>query len=208
MWGSFVSSRLGAMIPAHMGYAALVALVGGESLGLLLPGETALLAAGILAREGSLQIPLVLALGVLAATIGDNIGFLLGRRGGQMLLLARGPFREHRGRLLQRGERFFARHGRRAVFLGRWVAVARVTVPWLAGTSRMPWRSFLLWNILGGISWVASVALAGYAFGAGAAPVFASTGGALLALLVLGVVLSVWRQRDRARPARSRRPRP
>ena len=99
--------------------------------------------------------------------------------------------------MLGTGERFVARRGRRAVFLGRWVAVARVTVPWLAGTSRMPWRVFLVWNVLGGTTWVATVGLAGYAFGRGAEAVFASTGAVLLALVVGGAILAAWRHRPR-----------
>jgi membrane-associated protein len=184
-------------LPAHLGYLALALLVGGESLGLLVPGETALLAAGILARGGSLELGLVLPLGAAAAIAGDNVAYLIGRRGGHLLLLAPGPFRERRRRMLRAGERFFARRGRRAVFLGRWVAVARVTVPWLAGTSRMPWRTFLVWNVLGGTTWVATVALAGYAFGTGAEAVFASTGAVLLALVVAGAILAAWRHRPR-----------
>lgn len=184
-------------VPPHLGYLALVLLVGGESLGLLVPGETALLGAGVLAREGSLQLGLVLPLAAAAAIAGDNVGYLIGRRGGHLLLVARGPFRDRRARMLEGGERFFARRGRRAVFLGRWVAVARVTVPWLAGTSGMPWRVFLIWNVLGGATWVATATLAGYAFGAGAEAVFASTGAVLLALVVTGAIFAAWRNRGR-----------
>ena len=98
-------------MPAHLGYVALALLVGGESLGLLVPGETALLAAGVLARGGGLELGLLLPLAALAAIVGDNIGYLLGRRGGQVLLLGRGPLRDWRERALHRGERFFTRHG-------------------------------------------------------------------------------------------------
>ncbi len=186
-------------VPSHLGYLALALLVGGESLGLLVPGETALLAAGVLAREGGLEIGLALALAAVAAIAGDNVAYLLGRRGGQLLLLAHGPLRDRRRRMLDAGERFFESHGRRAVFLGRWVAVARVTVPWLAGTSRMPWRAFLVWNVLGGATWVATVALAGYAFGAGASAVFASTSFVLLAALALAGMVAAWRSRRHRR---------
>lgn len=184
-------------VPPHLGYLALALLVGGESLGLLVPGETALLGAGVLAREGSLHLGLVLPLAAAAAIAGDNVGYLIGRRGGHLLLVAPGPFRDRRSRMLEGGERFFARRGRRAVFLGRWVAVARVTVPWLAGASGMPWRVFLIWNVLGGVTWVATVTLAGYAFGAGAEAVFASTGAVLLALVVMGAIFAAWRNRGR-----------
>jgi membrane-associated protein len=182
-------------LPANLGYAGLALLVGGESLGLILPGETAILAAGVLAREGHLQIALVVPVAVLAAIVGDNIGYLLGTRGARMLLLARGPLRERRASVVQSGERFFARYGGRAVFLGRWIAFARITVPWLAGASRMSQRRFVLWNALGGITWATSVALAGYALGAAASAIFASTTVAVV-LLALALALSAaWRRR-------------
>ena len=164
-------------------------LVGGESLGLLLPGETAILAAGVLARDGHLHIGLVIAIAAAAAIVGDNLGYLLGRRGARQLLLARrGPLRKHRARLVRDGERFFERYGGRSVFLARWVVVARITAPWLAGASRMPRRRFLLWNAAGGIAWSATVALAGYALGAAASAIFASTTVILVVVFLVTLV--------------------
>ena len=151
--------------------------MGGESLGLLLPGETAILAAGVLARDGRLAIELVVGIAAAAAIAGDNIGYLLGRRGARQLLLAgRGPLRRQRARVVREGERFFDSYGGRAVFLARWVVVARMTAPWLAGAARMPRRTFFAWNALGGVSWSATVALTGYAIGAAASGIFATTG--------------------------------
>ena len=187
-------------LPAHLGYLALGLLVGGESLGLLIPAETALLTAGVLAHEGALHIELALLVAVVAAIAGDNVGYVLGRRGTRLVLAVRGPLRSARMRALHRGEHFFARHGHRAVFLGRWVAVARVTVPWLAGGSRMPWRAFLVWNVLGATTWVTAVVIAGYAFGAGAAVAVGSLNAVLLALVVVAGGVAAWRSRhgDRA----------
>jgi membrane-associated protein len=185
-------------LPANLGYVGLALLVGGESLGLILPGETAILAAGVLAREGRLQIALVMPVAALAAIVGDNLGYVLGARGARMLLLARGPLRDRRTRLVQMGERFFARYGGRAVFLGRWLVFARVTVPWLAGASRMSQRQFTLWNALGGITWTASVSLAGYALGVVASAIFASTTVALLILVVTLALTGAWRRGRRA----------
>jgi membrane-associated protein len=145
----------------HVGYALLVLLVGGESMGLLLPGETALIAAAVLSRSGGLQLPVVIALAAIAAIVGDNIGYALGRSGARSLLLMAGPFAARRADLLARGEKFFVRHGRKAVFFGRWIPVLRVTAAWLAGASRMPWSTFTLWNAAGCISWATSVGLAG-----------------------------------------------
>jgi membrane-associated protein len=185
-------------VPANLGYVGLALLVGGESLGLFLPGETAILAAGVLAREGRLKIAIVLPVAAAAAIAGDNLGYLLGRRGARLILLARGPLLTHRVRLLERGERFFARYGGHAVFLGRWLVFARVTVPWLAGASRMSQREFMLWNGLGGVTWSASVGLAGYALGVAASAIFASTTVVtLIVLLVLGL-RAAWRGLRRA----------
>jgi membrane-associated protein len=186
-------------LPANVGYPALALLVGGESLGLILPGETAILAAGVLARGGHLHIAFVIAVAAAAAIVGDNVGYLLGRRGARQLLLARrGPLREHRVRLAHEGERFFERYGGRSVFLARWVVVARFTAPWLAGASGMPLRPFVLWNALGGITWCATVALAGYAIGAAASAIFASTTVVLIVAL-LGALIYFSRNRSRLR---------
>jgi membrane protein DedA with SNARE-associated domain len=183
-------------LPANVGYPALVLLVGGESLGLILPGETAILAAGVLARDGHLEIALVISIAAIAAIVGDNIGYLLGRRGArQLLLVRRGPLREYRARIVRDGERFFERYGGRSVFLARWVVVARMTAPWLAGASRMPMRSFFVWNALGGITWAASVALAGYVLGAAASAIFAST--TVIVLVLLAALIFLSRRRSR-----------
>ena len=182
-------------LPSHLGYLALALIVGGESLGLLLPGETAILTAGVLARSGRLELGLVLPIAAAAAIAGDGIGYMLGRRGVRTLLVLNGPLRERRVRLVEQGERFFERHGGPAVFLGRWLVFARVTVPWLAGASRMPPRRFFLYNSLGGISWSATVALAGYALGLAAGAIFASTSVALLALLLALALRAAWRRR-------------
>jgi membrane protein DedA with SNARE-associated domain len=138
----------------HLGYPLLVAVVGAESMGVPLPGETALILGGLAASEGRLSIVLVIVLGAAAAIVGDNIGFQIGRRGGRVLLERPGRFYEERQRVLAVGDPFFERHGPKAVFLGRWIAGLRVWASWLAGASVMSWRSFLLWNALGGIGLV------------------------------------------------------
>jgi membrane-associated protein len=95
-----------------------------------------------------------------------------------------GPFRARRADLVARGEKFFVRHGRKAVFFGRWIPVLRVTAAWLAGASRMPWPVFTLWNAAGCVAWATSVGLAAYALGAAAA-------GALTSVLVISLILFV-----------------
>ena len=119
-----------------------------------IPGETALIAASVLASQGTLQIEVVIALAAAAAIVGDNIGYLIGRKGGRWLLERPGavPATSAR-RCSRRGEPFFERHGPKAVFFGRFVLGLRVWASWLAGATHMPWRSFVVWNALGGIAW-------------------------------------------------------
>ena len=105
----------------NLGYPALVLLIMFESSGVPLPGETALITGAVLASQHRLQIALVIALAAAAAIVGDNVGYLIGRKGGRWLLLRPGPFSHHRARVLEVGEPFFARHGSKAVFLGRWI---------------------------------------------------------------------------------------
>ena len=146
----------------HLGYPVLVLLVMLESGGVPLPGETALITAAALASQHRLQIAVVIALAAAAAIVGDNVGYLIGRKGGRWLLTRPGPFARHRARVLQVGEPFFARHGSKAVFLGRWILGLRTWASWLAGASHMPWRSFLLWNAAGAISWATTIGLIAY----------------------------------------------
>src|ERR671932_250596 len=140
-------------VPTNLGYIALAGLVGFETMGLPLPGETALIAAGILASEGQLEIELVILVAAGAAIVGDNVGFWIGRRGGRRLLELPGPLEHHRRRLIERGEQIFERHGGKTVFFGRWFSGLRIASAWLAGVNRMPWGTFLVYNALGGIAW-------------------------------------------------------
>jgi len=164
-----------------------------ESFGLPLPGETALIACAVLASQGKLPIAAVVVLGVLAAIVGDNLGYWAARRGGRPLLERNRFTREYAKRYLPRGERFFARHGGKAVFLGRFVAVLRVTSAWIAGISHMHWWRFLGWNAAGGIVWATAVSLISYWLGDAAAAAFSryglyAAGGAIL-LSALGFLV-------------------
>ena len=141
-------------VPANLGYTVLAALVAGESAGLPIPGETALVSASLLAGTGGLSLPLVIGVAAIAAIIGDNLGYWFGRRAGRRALTAsRGPFRRHRQHLLDHGETFFARHGGKAVALGRFVAGVRVVTAVVAGASRMPVGRFMVANAVGAIAW-------------------------------------------------------
>ena len=142
---------LGALIDVagHVGYVALFLLIMFEASGVPLPGETALVAGGVLASQGKLEIYYVIALAAAGAIIGDNLGYLVGRRGGRRLLERPGRFEKQRRRVLDTGEPFFAKHGPKAVFFGRWILGLRVWASWLAGITHMPWRSFVFWNAAG-----------------------------------------------------------
>ena len=201
MDGAVLASVL-TSLPPYTAYLVLFGLIAVESAGVPVPGETALIAAGILASRGDLDVALVIAVAASAAIIGDNFGYLIGRTGGRRLLERPGRFERHRREILARGEPFFERHGAKAVFLGRWVAILRIGAAWLAGANHMPWRRFLLWNALGGIVWAAGVALAAYALGPVAEKLIHEASlavGAAVALLVLLRLLLFLRRRRRAR---------
>jgi membrane protein DedA with SNARE-associated domain len=185
-----VSSSLGYLLPA---------IIGLESMGIPSPGETALVAAAVLASQGKLDIWLVLVIGISSAIIGDNIGYLLGRRFGRDLLEAPGPLRRHRTRALEIGDGFFKRHGSKTVFFGRWIVAIRIATAWLAGINDMGIGTFFLWNAFGGITWGLTYGLAGYYGGKAAAGVLSEVGLGVGGAVVLAFLLRWWIQRRRER---------
>jgi membrane protein DedA with SNARE-associated domain len=187
-----ISNSLGYLLPA---------IIGLESMGIPSPGETALVAAAVLASQGKLEIWLVILIGICSAIVGDNIGYLLGRRFGRNVFTAPGPFMHHRIRAIRVGDKFFERHGPKAVFVGRWIALVRFATAWLAGINRMRFRQFFFWNALGGITWGVTYGLVGYYGGQAAASVLAEAGivgFALLLILPLVAYLIVQRRGRRA----------
>jgi membrane-associated protein len=180
-------------VPANLGYAAVFGLIAIETMGIPVPGETALIAAALLAHKGRMEIVPLVAIAAAAAIFGDNVGFTIGRKGGRRLFMRPGPFHAQRLRLIEIGEPFFARHGPKAVFLGRWVSGLRIASAWLAGINGMSWRVFLPWNALGGILWASSVGFGVYALGKVAEDVFTVVGpvagGLAVALLVIALVV-------------------
>ena len=186
-------------VARHVGYPVLFALIAIETMGIPVPGETALFTAGLLAGSGHLEIEIVIVVAAAGAIVGDNVGFAIGRRLGRRALLAPGPLERHRRRVIELGEPFFERHGPKAVFLGRWITGLRITSAWLAGVNRMAWPTFLFWNALGGIAWAASVALLAYFVGRGAERIvhFIGLGGAALVVAAAIVAWPVLRRRRR-----------
>jgi membrane protein DedA with SNARE-associated domain len=182
------------------GLFILFVLVAVESAGVPLPGETALIAAAVLASQGHYSIVAVIAVAALAAIVGDNVGYWLGRRGGRALLARTPIVRDHFARALPPSERFFARHGAKTVFIGRFIAILRVTSAWIAGISHMPWWRFFFWNAAGGIAWATAVGLVAYWLGQKAADAIGRYG--LYAAIVIVVLLvagffgvRLWRRR-------------
>jgi membrane protein DedA with SNARE-associated domain len=193
----------------HYGLALLFLLVAVESAGVPLPGETSLIAAALLAQPSQqhhFSIVAVIAVAALAAIVGDNVGYALGRYGGRTLLERWGPIARYADRSLPPAERFFTRHGGKSVFFGRFVAVLRVTVAWLAGITRMPWWRFFLYNAAGGILWATTIGLLAYWAGRTVADAVSRYG--LYAVVVLAVLAVVvffgrrwWRRRRAAETA-------
>jgi membrane-associated protein len=132
-------------------------------VGMVLPGETALLVAGYFCHEGVLDIKIMLPLAIFAAIAGDSVGYALGKRYGPPLRASKvGTFvGEHRW---QRVDDFLRRHGGKAVLLGRLTALLRALVPSMSGMARMNYRTFLVWNAIGGVLWAGACVWLGYAF--------------------------------------------
>lgn len=185
------------------GLILLFGVVAAESAGVPLPGETALIAAAVLAAQGHYSIVSVIAVAAAGAIIGDNVGYWLGREGGRALLRRIPIVRDHFERALPRAERFFTRHGSKTVFIARFVAVLRVTAAWMAGMSRMTWWKFLVWNALGGICWAAAYGTVAYYAGKAAADAISHYGlyvaGAIAAVGVIAGGIWWWRRRRNAR---------
>jgi membrane protein DedA with SNARE-associated domain len=194
-------------VPSGIGYPLLFGFVFAESAGALVPGETALIVAAALAGNGKLSLSIVIALAALGAVLGDNLGYVIGRTALRRLLGRSGAMRSRRVRAIQRSEAFFNRHARAAVFFGRWLPGLRVVAAWLAGTNAMPWRRFLLWNTLGGISWAATVGAAAFFIGRSATGALGLIGFAGLG--TAGIIALVRKLRTRGAaiaPARSIQP--
>ena len=147
------------------GYVIVLLVVMAESAGLPLPGETSLLVAGALAATGQLWLPGVIIAAALGAILGDTAGYWVGRTSGLRLLRRHGHLFRFDERKLALAEGFFARHGEKTVFLGRFVPIGRIFSAVLAGVSQMRYRRFLFWNATGGIVWATLMGTLGYVFG-------------------------------------------
>ena len=174
----------------------------GAFVGLLVPGETAVVVGGVVAEGGGAALPALIGLVWAAAVAGDVVSFGLGRRLGRPFLDAHGARLRITPEHVDRVERFFARYGGRAVLLGRFVGILRALMPFVAGASRLPLRRFLPYSVVGALGWAASFTLVGYGFagsfesaGETAARIAMAAAVVAAVLLVVGVRLRRARQR-------------
>ncbi len=182
------------------GYIVIFVPVMLETAGLPLPGETTLLLSGVAASTGRIDPWVAIAVGSVAAILGDNIGYCIGRYGGRRLVMRLA----HIGRIessLAWGEQFFARHGGKTVFFARWLFGLRIFGAWIAGMVHMPWRAFFFYNAAGGVTWCASMVGLGYFFGHSlhAIEKLLGVGGAIAAVSVVCIGLVMWRRFEKSK---------
>lgn len=171
------------------GYWALFVLVSAESLGVPLPGETALVVAGTYAGSTHRLSPwLIFLVASAAAIIGDNIGYLIGDKGGYPLARRYGTKVRLDERKLKVARYLFDRHGAKVVFFGRFVSILRTYAAFLAGTSQMRWRLFLTANAAGGIVWAGVFTLASYLAGSALERVSTTIAWVLGAVTVVAII--------------------
>jgi membrane-associated protein len=187
-------------VPPAVAYLLIALLVFGEAaifVGFVLPGETAVVLGGVLASRQQIDIVALCVLVVLAAVIGDSVGYEVGKHYGDRVLRWR-PLLRHE-RKLDDARAFLRDRGAYAVFLGRWTAFLRAVMPGLAGVSRMSYRRFLFFNALGGLAWGLTFCFVGYLAGESYHVIEkrAGTAGAVMtAVVVLGGIV-VWHRRRR-----------
>lgn len=186
-------------VPAYLLVGGLAFAEAALFFGFLLPGETAVIVGGVLAYRHSVSLTVMAMVVVAAAIIGDSVGYEVGKRYGGRLLASR-VFARHQ-EAIANGQSFLRRSGGRAVFLGRFTAFLRAVMPGMAGASQMPYRRFLLFNALGGLTWGLGFTVLGYLAGASYHRLEAYAGKvsqAILIVVVLGLAIVVAR-RHRAR---------
>lgn len=191
----------------HYGYWAIAFTLLLENMGIPLPGETILLIASFMAySEHDLRLSWIIVFATIACTIGDNLGYAIGYRGGRPLLARYQSFFRIRPSNIQRGEKLFETYGALTVFFARFVFGMRIITGPLAGVLRMPWRKFLLFNFLGATVWVGVISTAGYLFGQHWERLARSLKRLDLILIALFFLLVAWRW-YRSRSERASAPR-
>src|SRR5438132_4983147 len=135
-----------------------------ENASLPVPGENMLLIASLYSHHGDLNLGTVILLATVGCILGDNVSFYIGRRFGRPFIEQYGRYLLITQKRLAYVERFFHKHGDKAIFVQRWITGVRVIGALVAGTSKMPWRRFLLFNCLGAVTWVTAISLLAYFF--------------------------------------------
>ncbi|MGO4691206.1 VTT domain-containing protein [Glaciibacter sp. 2TAF33] len=164
-----------------------------------LPGDSLLFTAALLSGALALPLPVLIVTASIAAVAGDQVGYLIGKRFGRRLF--RPDARILKTIYLDRADSFFQRYGARALVLARFVPIVRTFVPPIVGMSHLPYRKFLLWNVIGGVSWVVVCVLAG--FWLGRIPVVANNVDLIALVIVVVSLIPVWIETIRARRKRS-----
>jgi membrane-associated protein len=195
-----LSETLGAWTYALVG--GLAFLETGAFVGLVAPGETAIVLGGVVAAQGEISLPLMLAIAWAAAALGDLASYALGRRLGRRFLEAHGPRVGVTPKRLAVVDGFFDRHGGKAILIGRFVGVVRAVAPFLAGSAKLPLRRFVPYSLLGTAIWATAFTIAGYAFHESfSAAAGALTHGALALAALAALVVTVRTLRARRRAA-------
>lgn len=188
---------------AQYGYALVATFLLIEAAGLPIPGETALVTAAALAGRGTLSIVGVLIAGIAGTVAGGHVGYWIGARGGTALVARHGRWIGLTEERLAKTHSFFAQHGAKTVALGRFVAFLRSFLGIFAGLSQMPPRVFVIYNALGGVIWVTTFSVLGYAFGRNLPRLIRYIGrvSLLVALLIAFVtaIVFLWRWFERNR---------
>jgi membrane protein DedA with SNARE-associated domain len=178
--------------------AALAFLETGAFVGLIAPGETAIVLGGVVAAQGRVALGLMLIVAWAAAALGDLASFKLGGRLGRRFLMRRGPRLGVTSARLARVEGFFDRHGPKAILAGRFIGIVRAVAPFLAGASKMRLRAFVPWSVVGTGAWSATFVLVGYAFSSSFDTAASAVTHGALALAVLASGVLIWRARRQA----------
>ena len=192
-----LSDSLGAW--TYLLVAGLAFLETGAFVGLIAPGETAIVLGGVVAAQGGVDLGLILVVAWAGAALGDFASFLLGQRLGRRFLLARGPRLGVTAPRLTRVEGFFDRHGGKAILIGRFIGLVRAVAPFLAGSSGMRLRAFLPWSLLGTAAWATTFTLVGYAFHDSFTTAASHLTHAAFALAIVAAAVFAWRSHRRSR---------
>jgi membrane protein DedA with SNARE-associated domain len=186
---------------ARYGYAVVFFGVFLENAGLPVPGETVLLAGAALAKFGRLSLSWVIATAIVGASLGDNLGFWIGRRGGRALAERYGPRIGLTPYWLNEFDRFFERHGPKTVFIARFITGLRVFCALLAGASGLSWRTFLVYNVAGAVVWASTIGATGYALAYSWTTLerWIGRSGLIASAVVAGLLIMTWARQRRRR---------